>query len=359
MHCIYQIDKINYKEEIIDIANEDDFLDKIIDLTKEKNPSVIENIEDVYDKKVVDGLYLMDMNREIRLVDKYTCTSKGYVYDSHSYEIKELFVWKLVPINSDKVKIQAEPRNIYSDHEIVLDTINMNENVLECESSNSENDNKSEDTSLHPINSITFNEFNLDNMRCNQSYLLIGKRGSGKSYVALNIMRKLIEGNQKTSIMIISPTERLNPFYSEYFPEAEIHYDYDPESLESFLADRRCSPNKRKIVVVDNCMVLTKNDTILKELIVNNKYFNTNVIMTIPTPFDLCPVLGNNFDYVFSLSEHSLIIRKRLWTRYAMMFPSFDVFNKYFSELTANYGCMVISNRDKEVLKFRADTPCK
>jgi hypothetical protein len=55
--------------------------------------------------------------------------------------------------------------------------------------------------------------------------------------------------------------------------------------------------------------------------------------------------MRSNFDYIFLLAEDTISNRKRLYEHYAGMFPTFDIFQQVFSDITENYGIMVINNR--------------
>ena len=57
------------------------------------------------------------------------------------------------------------------------------------------------------------------------------------------------------------------------------------------------------------------------------------------------PEMRSNIDYVFLLAEDVTSNRKRLYDHYAGMFPTFDIFQQVFSDITENYGVMVINNR--------------
>jgi hypothetical protein len=57
------------------------------------------------------------------------------------------------------------------------------------------------------------------------------------------------------------------------------------------------------------------------------------------------PEMRSNFDYVFLLAEDTISNRKRLYEHYAGMFPTFDIFQQVFSDITQDYGIMVIDNR--------------
>ena len=59
------------------------------------------------------------------------------------------------------------------------------------------------------------------------------------------------------------------------------------------------------------------------------------------------PELRSNFDFIFLLGEDFVNNRKKLYEHYAGMFPSRELFDQVFLDVTDNYGCMVINNRLK------------
>ena len=72
------------------------------------------------------------------------------------------------------------------------------------------------------------------------------------------------------------------------------------------------------------------------------------------------PELRSNFNFIFLLGEDTFSNRKRLYEHYAGIFPTRDLFEIAFAELTNDYGCMVINNNirsndiTKKVFHFKA-----
>lgn len=62
-------------------------------------------------------------------------------------------------------------------------------------------------------------------------------------------------------------------------------------------------------------------------------------------PLGIKPELRLNFDYVFLLADDTVSNQKRIYEHYAGIFPNFEAFRQVFSQLTADYGTMVIVNR--------------
>ncbi len=63
---------------------------------------------------------------------------------------------------------------------------------------------------------------------------MIAKRASGKSWVCRSILRHF---RDIPVGIIIAPTEKMAnpPFYSEFFPDTYIHYEYRSEIIEKLV----------------------------------------------------------------------------------------------------------------------------
>ena len=78
-------------------------------------------------------------------------------------------------------------------------------------------------------NQLKIQPFIISNMCTDPAITMIAKRGSGKSWVVRDIMR-----NQKNipGGIVISPTEKLNHFYSGFVPDIYIYDKYRSEIVE-------------------------------------------------------------------------------------------------------------------------------
>lgn len=214
------------------------------------------------------------------------------------------------------------------------------------------------DVSLNGTEKLPINEFQLESMCPNPSIVMIAKRGSGKSFVCraiLNHFKDIPVG------MIIAPTDRMNCFYGNFFPDTYIHYEYKSEIIEKLLKrqtdiiEKKKKKNKigktidsRAFIVMDDC--LSKRgawirDQPILELLFNGRHYEIMYILTMQYPLGITPELRGNFDYIFLLAEDFVSNLKRIYDHYAGMFPDFISFRQIFSQLTEDYGCMVISNR--------------
>ena len=206
---------------------------------------------------------------------------------------------------------------------------------------------------------LRIKRFNIKDMPDNVTIALIAKRASGKSYLTREI---LFHKKEIPTTIAISKTEKLNKFYGEFIPDLYIYDNYNSAILNKLFArqgrmnddnSRRKKNGKkvkddRVILIMDDCMsskgTWVKEEQIL-ELFFNGRHHHLSFILTMQYSIGIPPEMRSNFDYIFLLAEDFISNRKRLYDHYAGMFPSFDVFQQVFSQVTADYGCMVINNR--------------
>jgi hypothetical protein len=209
--------------------------------------------------------------------------------------------------------------------------------------------------------SLPIREFKLESMCENPAIVMIAKRASGKSWVCRSILKHF---KDIPVGIIIAPTEKMAnpPFYSDFFPDSYIHYEYKSETIEQLLVrqdimiekkmDRenegKRSVDPRGFILMDDC--LSKKGSWMKdqpimELLFNGRHYQLMYMLTMQFPLGITPELRCNFDYIFLLKDDFYSNLKRLYDHYAGMFPTFDSFRLVFKELTSNFGSMVIVNR--------------
>lgn len=205
---------------------------------------------------------------------------------------------------------------------------------------------------------LPIQEFSLGEMCVNPSILMIAKRGSGKSWVTKAVLFKF----HKIPVgVIISPTEKDNPFFSDFFPDSYIYYKYESHIIKKILIRQKIILKKsrekkekgkfvdpRAVVVMDDCLAdkgSWARDPPIMDLLFNGRHRQITYILTMQYPLGIKPELRSNFDYVFLLAEDYISNMKKLYDHYAGMFPDFNSFREVFRQLTADFGAMVIKNR--------------
>lgn len=205
---------------------------------------------------------------------------------------------------------------------------------------------------------LPIQEFSLDDMCEHPSIVMVAKRGSGKSWITKSIVYKFADIPVG---VIISLTEKQSPFFGDFFPNSFIFYQYESKILRNLIlrqkimlkkaADKKKEGKKidpRALVVMDDCLAakgLWAKDPLIYELLFNGRHSKITYILTMQFPLGISPELRGNFDYVFLLAEDVTSNLKRIYEHYAGMFPDFNSFKQVFTQLTEDFGAMVIKNR--------------
>lgn len=208
------------------------------------------------------------------------------------------------------------------------------------------------------IDKLPIQEFTLDEMVKNPSIIMIAKRGSGKSWITRAIVHKYAHIPVG---LIISPTEKDNPFFIDFFPDTFIFYKYESDILRRLLFRQKLILKKyrekkaqgffidpRALVVMDDCLAdkgAWAKDPNVYELLFNGRHRYVTYILTMQTPLGIKPDLRSNFDYVFLLADDIISNLKKIYDHYAGMFPDLNSFRQVFRQLTSDFGSMVIKNR--------------
>ena len=216
------------------------------------------------------------------------------------------------------------------------------------------------DITLNGNKKLQIKQFFLSSMVENPAIVMIAKRASGKSWVCRDILKHF---KDIPVGVIIAPTEKMAnpPFYSAFFPDTYIHYQYKSETIERILFRQHLMIEKEKdkqklgvlidprgFILMDDCLSTKSSwmkDQPIMELLFNGRHYRLMYILTMQFPLGITPELRCNFDYIFLLAEDFYSNLKRLYEHYAGMFPTFDAFRAVFKELTNDFGCMVIVNR--------------
>lgn len=206
---------------------------------------------------------------------------------------------------------------------------------------------------------LPIKKFNINEMVDHCTIAMIAKRATGKSFLTREIM---YQKKNIAAAIAISRTEKLNSFYSEFIPDSYIYSEYSSDILTRIYErqSKMSEDNKKRIkenkepkndavmLIMDDCMsskgTWLKDPNIL-ELFFNGRHHHLSFILTMQYSVGIPPEMRSNFDYVFLLAEDTISNRKRLYEHYAGMFPTFDIFQQVFSDITENYGIMVIDNR--------------
>ena len=213
---------------------------------------------------------------------------------------------------------------------------------------------------------LSLNKFNLDKLikdndgnYMNPRIAIIAKSGSGKSWVIRDILHYI---KDIPAGIIIAPTDRMNGFYNDLFPLTFIYHEYNEHIIPKLLYRQKVLLEKNKkrrlkgrrpidgraFLIMDDCMSskhLWLKDPSVLSIFNEGRHYQLTFILSMQYSLGIQPELRSNFDFVFLLGEDFINNRRKLYEHYAGMFPTRDIFEQVFLQVTDNYGCMVINNR--------------
>lgn len=208
---------------------------------------------------------------------------------------------------------------------------------------------------LYGGSAIPIKEFSLDMMNANPTICFIAKRRSGKSWCIRDIINHFdcLPGG-----LIISKSEEMSGFFSLFFPDLFIFYEFKPEILENLFTRQRniiekCKYYYKRHKKVDPRSYLIMDDVLaskgtwakdprIAELFYNGRHYQLLFMLSMQFPLGIQPEFRANFEYVFLLAEDSASNLKRIHEHWASIFDSFHIFRQIFSQLTEDYGAMVL-----------------
>lgn len=314
MYSIYQTSQNNEEKIIGEIDNPDNFITFIRTYLANVYPDYVylesETIETVKnDQKYDENSYLLNKSNILTLVSKRKKISEGYIYNSSYYEIEKIFIWRLI---SREILVKSEPKY---------------------------------------INSIR--TFDFCNVKKNSSFVICSKKETGKTWLINKFVNMLnINSGQDNFIqntLFICPSEKMNPFYSLYFPNAMISYCYDEDVIDNHIK------NGKGCLVLDDCL------TPLQYLDINEKNHNIPIVATLQLHNIIINGGVYKFDYYVFMKEENKTIRENLWFMTRKLFPSFQDFDSVFDHFTQNYGAILIDRKNnstdisQKVFSYRAD----
>ena len=210
----------------------------------------------------------------------------------------------------------------------------------------------------------------------NPRIAIIAKSGSGKSWIIRDILYHI---RDIPCGVVIAPTDKMTGFYNAFFPLSFIYHEFNETIIPKILLRQRkmLDKNKERIIkskketdpraflIMDDCMSskhLWLKDPNILTIFNEGRHYQLTFILSMQYSLGIQPELRSNFDFVFLLGEDFINNRRKLHEHYAGMFPTRDIFDQVFLQVTDSYGAMVINNRlrsselKKKVFWYKAET---
>jgi len=158
-------------------------------------------------------------------------------------------------------------------------------------------------------------------------YVMVGKRGSGKSNLLLNALEhKIFYKNYFDNIIFISPTARNDKKFSDLVEEVEEMNNFYDDLDEDFLTEIidkikafndnfKKKRDPRNLLIFDDCIHMLPKSTQkskLHEIITTNRHLKTSLIITSQRFKNINTLIRSNLDMI-SFFKNDNIIEKKLF----------------------------------------------
>jgi hypothetical protein len=211
------------------------------------------------------------------------------------------------------------------------------------------NDNTNSQTKIQTSNNIIcFNQLNIGIAGTFKS-IIFGRRASGRSTIVKQLLRccnDSVGQLHQSYILIFHGIENICPVYNEKVPSnAEIHAQYDPTILSTFLSKHTSDIGNAAITIVfDKCFDMgSTKDTQLDELMT----LPINLIFVIDHPMTLPYSIRYRCNFLFLFKENVYAIRKRIYDcnywKLESIFSSMEIYDRMYASATeVAYGYVLI-----------------
>lgn len=189
-----------------------------------------------------------------------------------------------------------------------------------------------------PATQLKLRKFDPSTIRNNCISVVIGKRNTGKSVLARDIVyhKRTLPAGMASRV-----------------PELFIFDEFDVGAVERLIQrqremSRRGTPTP-VIMVLDNCALdkqFTKHKCI-RQIFMNGRHWKISLLLTAQYCGDLGPEIRCNIDYVFILRDNIASSRERLYRNFFAAIPSFDTFCQLMRAATENHECLVVDNTSR------------
>ena len=188
-------------------------------------------------------------------------------------------------------------------------------------------------------------------------YFFIGKRGTGKTYLCVDIcynwwLNGMKDGARIDMVVAFSPTEDLKGDFRVFVPYALLFPRFS-ESVVMELVKKQKEHMKKYgrcqniLLIVDDCAFekgFFKTE-IMRFIAMNLRHYKICVIITCQYALDVPPPIRGNIDYCFCMRDNSMSNKKRYHEHFYGQIPTFKNFCEIFDDLTDSYGVLVGNNK--------------
>lgn len=198
--------------------------------------------------------------------------------------------------------------------------------------------------------SVTIKKFDCDAAQVNRAYLIVGRKGTGKSTILFTLLKNLAKRIDYAFGMFGSRDgfERIK----NSLPPDVLHRSFNGPVFRNVInklqqVSLRQGYDRTTAAILDDLAYDrgTFRSNEMREAFMNGRWLGLLLMITQQYLLDIGPDLRGQIDYVFALGETSKKTRQKLYDYYFGVFNNFADFDRVFSQVTSKKGrALVLDN---------------
>jgi hypothetical protein len=210
-------------------------------------------------------------------------------------------------------------------------------------------------------------KLDLSKIEHGRNFLLLGARNTGKSV----LLEDLLYQRRANMEFVAAQTSTMSTkeMLCKHIPECLVSGDgFDADLLQRYIDQIRENTKNKKSrrsvwigddLAFDTSFMKSKQ---LKYLSMNGRHDNNETYVTCQYLLNITPAMRSNADIVMALAEPIKSNRRKLFEFFFGVFPTFNLFDRVFDQVTANHGVLCLDRTQKsgkleDMVKFYRATP--
>jgi hypothetical protein len=201
---------------------------------------------------------------------------------------------------------------------------------------------------------IAISKFDMTRLRNKSVILLIGRRGSGKSWL-LKWVNYYLRKKVDYAIGFAGSLSAAKDIKGGGICESQIFMDFDITLLEGIVDQCKYwveAKIERQVLIVMDDMMFDKKlmkHKVFREIFMNGRHYNITFVCCMQYCMDMAADLRSQVDYVFSFHDSNEGTREKLRREFFGVFPNLRAFNKVTEKcISKQFECLVLDVKGVE-----------
>lgn len=176
----------------------------------------------------------------------------------------------------------------------------------------------------------------------------------GKTFLTKHLATLLVKYNKIDDIIVISYQKEK---YLNLNNLITIYKEYNKDAIKNIYNQQKNNKSRKLLLIFEDELALEKinNDTVFKQIMLNGRHYNVNIIINAQYAIGLGPEVRANFDNVLIFGDKNDSCIKRAYEHYFGFIDKYSTFSNIINNLKP-YESVFINenNKIKEIGYYKA-----